>query len=104
MLTNKGYYLAKVEKVTHLADVATVDECLVNEVSLLLLGLLSQDVTVVSVMSLDLTRSGERETLLSTGVCLLLWHFCLFLFVIYLLLWQRIYQDVTHIHLSFLWL
>jgi hypothetical protein len=32
-------------------------------------------VTVVSVTSFDLTSSGERETLLGTGVCLQLWHF-----------------------------
>ena len=45
------------------------------EVSLLLLCLLSQNVTVVSVMTLDLTRTGECESLLCTGVCLYFWHF-----------------------------
>jgi hypothetical protein len=47
----------------------------VNQVSLLLLCFLSQNVTVVSVMTLDLTGSGKAESLLCTGVCLNFWHF-----------------------------
>lgn len=47
------------------------------EVALLLLGFLCQDVTVVSVMSFDLTRSGESETLLCAGISLYFWHFLL---------------------------
>ena len=45
------------------------------QISLLLLCFLSQDVTVVSVMSLNLTCSGEAETLLCSGICLYFWHF-----------------------------
>ena len=45
------------------------------KISLLLLGLLGEDVAVVSVMSLDLTRSGQRESLLGAGICLNFWHF-----------------------------
>jgi len=29
---------------------------------------------VIGMVSLDLTRSGEGETLLGTGVCLYFWH------------------------------
>ena len=44
------------------------------EVTLLLLGLLGQDVTVISVVTLDLTCSGECETLLGTGISLYFRH------------------------------
>ena len=40
------------------------------EVTLLLLGLLGEDVAVISVMTLDLTGSGESETLLCAGISL----------------------------------
>ena len=50
-----------------------------NQITLLLLGLLCQNVAVVSVMSLNLTCSGERESLLRAGVCLNFWHFFNFL-------------------------
>jgi len=46
------------------------------EVSLLLLGLLGQDVAVVGVVTLYLAGSGQYESLLSTGVCLYFWHNC----------------------------
>ena len=45
-------------------DVNFVDDCKVVEVAFLLFGLLGENVAVISVSSLDLTRSGERETLL----------------------------------------
>ena len=44
------------------------------EIPLLLLGLLRENVAVVSVTSLNLTCTGERESLLRTGVCLYFWH------------------------------
>ena len=65
------------------------------EISLLLLCLLSQNVTVVSVMTLNLTSTGECESLLCTGVCLQLWHFYFVLKFYYNKRWQRIYQDGT---------
>ena len=46
----------------------------VAKVTLLLLGLLRENVTVESVLSLDLTGSGERETLLSTRISLYFRH------------------------------
>ena len=46
-----------------------------NQISLLLLCLLSQNVTVISVMTLDLTCTGKAESLLCTGVSLYFWHF-----------------------------
>ena len=44
------------------------------EVTLLLLSLLRENVTVESMLSLDLTGSGERETLLSTRISLYFRH------------------------------
>ena len=44
------------------------------EVALLLLRLFGENVAVESVLSLDLTRSGECEALLSTGISLYLRH------------------------------
>lgn len=44
------------------------------EISLLLLGFLGEDVAVVSVLPLDLARSGKRETLFSTGIGFKLCH------------------------------
>ena len=44
------------------------------EVPFLLLGLLREDVAVVSVLPLDLSRSGKREALFGTGVGLKFCH------------------------------
>ena len=44
------------------------------EVPLLFCGFLGEDVAVVSVLPLDLSRSGKRETLFGTGVGLKLCH------------------------------
>ena len=46
-----------------------------GEVAFLLFSLLRQNVTFVSVLTLDFTGSGKRETLFSTGVRFYLWHF-----------------------------
>ena len=51
-----------------------MNEANVYEVTLLLLSLLRENVTVESVLSLDLTGSGERETLLSTRISLYFRH------------------------------
>ena len=44
------------------------------EVSLLFLGLLREDVAVISVLPLDLSRSGKREALFGTGIGFKLCH------------------------------
>ena len=44
------------------------------EISLLLLGLLGENVAVISVSSLDFSRSGKRKALFGTGVGFKLWH------------------------------
>ena len=44
------------------------------KISLTLLGLLGEDVAVVSVLPLDFSRSGKREALFGTGVGLKLCH------------------------------
>src|SRR5574344_280604 len=73
MLDNKG--LTETQQVTNLLHVASVNDCVVNQITLLLLCLLSQNVTVVSVCSLNLTCTGEAESLLRSGICLYFWHF-----------------------------
>jgi hypothetical protein len=75
--------LTQTEKVANLLEVAAVYDSLMNQITFLLLSLLCQNVAVVSVMSLDLTCSGETESLLGTGVCLYFWHF--FIEISYLL-------------------
>ncbi len=52
-----------------------VNECEVIKISFLLLGLLGENVAVISVFSLDFSRSGKRETLFGTGVGFKLCHF-----------------------------
>ena len=66
--------LAHAEQFAYLLHVRIVNEANVNEVTLLLLSLLRENVTVESVLSLDLTGSGERETLLSTRISLYFRH------------------------------
>ena len=48
-----------------------------GQVAFLLFSLLRQNVTFVSVLTLDFTGSGKRETLFSTGVRFYLWHYVL---------------------------
>jgi len=46
-----------------------------SQVAFLLFSLLRENVTLVSVLTLDFTGSGKRETLFCTGVRFYLWHF-----------------------------
>ena len=46
-----------------------------GQVAFLLFSLLRQNVTLVSVLTLDFTGSGKRKTLFCTGVRFYLWHF-----------------------------
>ena len=61
----------------NLLNVALVDDGEVVEVAFLLLGLLRQDVAVISVFSLDFSCTGKGEPLFGTGISLNLGH-CLF--------------------------
>ena len=72
--------LTEAKEFTNLTAVCAIDNSYVVEVTLLLLSLLSQNVTVVSMTSFDLTRSSESETLLSTRISLYFWHFLLLLY------------------------
>ena len=67
--------LAKEEEFADLLTVGSDDEVAVLQVAFLLLTFLGQDVAVISVMTLDLTRSGEHESLLCCGISLYFWHF-----------------------------
>ena len=71
--------LAEAEQIAYLLEVRLVNEGLVNQITFLLLGFLCQNVTVVSMMSLDLTCTGETESLLRTGIRFYFWH-CFVLF------------------------
>jgi hypothetical protein len=77
--------LAKEEKFADLLAVGSDDEVAVLQIALLLLTFLGQDVAVISVMTLDLTRSGEHESLLCCGISLYFWHF----FVLFKLLFNE---------------
>ena len=72
--------LTQTQEVTYLLHVLSHNNCAVIQVSLLLLGLLCQDVAVVCVMTLYLACTGECESLLSTGISLYFWHNCFNLF------------------------
>ena len=97
MLDNKG--LTETQQVTNLLHVASVNDCVVNQITLLLLCFLCENVAVVSVMSLDLTCTGETESLLCTGVCLYFWHcFKIFIIIVYNAVATHI-PGVTHIFL-----
>ena len=69
--------LTEAEEFAYLTLVRAVYEGNVVKVALLLFRFLRQNVRVVSVMSLDLTCSGELETLFCAGVRLYFWHFLL---------------------------
>lgn len=51
-----------------------IQYCEMVEVSFTLLALLGQNVTVISMLSLDFTRSGKSESFFGTGISLCLRH------------------------------
>ena len=71
--------LTQIEKVAHLLQVVGHHDGVVNQVTFLLLRLLRQDVTVISMMSFHFTRSGKNESFFGTGISFLFWHFVCFL-------------------------
>ena len=64
------------EELAHRLQVVDVDNADAGEVSLLLLGLLGQDVTLVSMLSFNLPCSGKGKPFFGTGISLNFWHFC----------------------------
>lgn len=62
------------EKFFNPLDIILVDKGEVVKIPFLLLGLLGENVAVISVFSLDFSRSGKREALFCTGVGLKLCH------------------------------
>jgi hypothetical protein len=46
-----------------------------RQISLLFLGFLRENVALESVLSLDFTRTSDREAFLRTGFCFHFWHF-----------------------------
>ena len=63
------------EELAHRLQVVDVDNADAGEVSLLLLGLLGQDVTLVSMFSFNLPCSGKGEPFFGTGISFNFWHF-----------------------------
>ena len=61
-ITRLTLRLLHCKKFLNLAYVCTMYKCKVVEVTFLLLSLLCQDVTVISVLSLDFTCSGKSES------------------------------------------
>ena len=68
------------QKLFYSLHVILVEDSEVIKISLTLLGLLGEDVAVVSVLPLDFSRSGKREALFGTGAGLK-FHFSHFLFL-----------------------
>lgn len=67
--------LTKTEKFSYLLNVGTIDQCDMIEIALLLFGLLSQNMTMISMLSFNFTRSGKSESFFGTGISLNFWHF-----------------------------
>ena len=59
--------------------ISTVDESGVVKVAFSLLALLGQDVTMISMLPLQMAAAGYLETLLGSGLGLHFWHFTLYL-------------------------
>ena len=70
------------EELFYSLDVDIGEDGEVVKISLLILGLLGEDVAVVSVLPLDFSRPGKREALFGTGIGFKLCHCFLFLFII----------------------
>ena len=66
----EGRRLTHAEEFANLLHVRAVNEGHMVKVALLLLGLLGQNVTVISVVTLNLTGYSERKTLLCTRISL----------------------------------
>lgn len=73
--------LTEVEQVANLFHVCAGNQRGVVQNALALLRLLRQDVAVISVLTLDLSRAGEREALLGRGIGLYFRHFFMYLVV-----------------------
>ena len=62
------------QKFFYPSEIILVEDREMVKIAFLLLGLLGEDVAVISMLPLDLARSGKRETLFGTGVGLKLCH------------------------------
>lgn len=70
--------LTEAKKFTNLLYIAAIHHSDMVEVTLLLFRLLRQDMTMIGVLSLNLTGSRKSESFFSTGISLNFWHFLLF--------------------------
>ncbi len=88
-----GLVFLDVEQKLNLLDVTLCDESVMCKGTFLLCCLLCQNVTLEGMFSLNLTRACESKSLLSTGICLHLWHCTNFL--IYLTLYFISYLSLV---------
>ena len=63
------------QQLTNGLQVVDINDADARQVSLLLLGLLGQDVTLVSMFSFNLPCSGKGEPFFGTGISFNFWHF-----------------------------
>ena len=65
------------QELTHDVQVGLVHDAELTQVAFTLLALLSQDVTLVSMSSFNLSGAGKGEPFLRSGIRLNFWHFVL---------------------------
>jgi len=73
--------LFQCEQCLDTVHVRFMNKTCLRQISLLLFGLLRQNVTFVRMLPLDFSCSGKGEPLFGTGISLNFWHFALFEFV-----------------------
>ena len=65
------------QELTHDVQVGLVHDAHLTQVTFTLLALLSQDVTLVSMSSFNLSGAGKGEPFLGSGIRFNFWHFVL---------------------------
>ena len=78
--------------------ISTLDEGGVIEITFSLLALLGQDVTMISVLSLQMAAAGYLETLLGSGLGLHFRHFTISFKVLKMSLFLRRFRSYHHLH------
>lgn len=63
-----------IQHILHRLHVGRVNDCRVSQITFTLLAFFSQNVTLVSVLTFNLARSGERKPFLCSRFGLYFWH------------------------------
>jgi hypothetical protein len=80
-LAQNGKDLTECETFANLLTISLYDNRAVVEISLLLLSLLCQDVTVISVVTLNLSCSSKDKALFGSAFGFNFWHFFIVLII-----------------------